>query len=238
MTLNYLIFLGRAARLSFSGGRLYYAWMAFLTLIAAVGSQCFFRQLVDGLAVTGMTDPVSWGIYIANFTFLVGLAAAAVMLVIPAYIYRNKDMHDVVLIGELLAIASIIMCLLFVTVDLGRPDRALHLLPFVGEPNFPVSMLMWDVVVLNGYLLLNMHICGYLLYTKYMDRQPTFLFYVRLGYQHSYRYRISLREPGRAPLLEYGHCRAPLSRIRIYGGTWHSDHSLSDHPPLLALSHQ
>ncbi|MDP7639393.1 MAG: polysulfide reductase NrfD, partial [Candidatus Hydrogenedentes bacterium] len=178
MTLNYLIFLGRAARLSFSGGRLYYAWMAFLTLIAAVGSHCFFRQLVDGLAVTGMTDQVSWGIYIANFTFLVGLAAAAVMLVIPAYIYRNKDMHDVVLIGELLAIASIIMCLLFVTVDLGRPDRALHLLPFVGEPNFPVSMLMWDVVVLNGYLLLNMHICGYLLYTKYMDRQPTFLFYV------------------------------------------------------------
>ncbi|MHC4236520.1 MAG: sulfate reduction electron transfer complex DsrMKJOP subunit DsrP, partial [Planctomycetota bacterium] len=113
--------------------------------------------------------------YIANFTFLVGLAAAAVMLVIPVYIYRNMDLHDVVIFGELLAVAVIIMCLAFVMVDLGRPDRFHHMfLRF----NFPLSMLTWDVIALNGYLLLNLHICGYLLYTAYRRRTPSKLFYI------------------------------------------------------------
>jgi len=75
-----------------------------------------------------MTDQVSWGLYIANFTYLVGLAAAAAMLVIPVYIYRNMHLHDVVIFGELLAVAVIIMCLLFIMADLGRPDRFMHLL--------------------------------------------------------------------------------------------------------------
>ena len=93
------------------------------------------------------------------------MAAAAVMLVIPVYVYRNRELHDLVIFGELLAVAAIVMCLLFVTVDLGRPDRFLHLfLRF----NFPISMLTWDVIVLNGYLLLNLHICGYLIYCAYM----------------------------------------------------------------------
>jgi molybdopterin-containing oxidoreductase family membrane subunit len=175
---NYLIFLGRAFARSFSGSPLFYAWMAFLTVIAVIGTNVFCRQLVAGLGVTGMTDQVSWGIYIANFTFLVGLAAAAVMLVIPAYIYRNKPMHDVVIFGELLAIAAIVMCLLFVMVDLGRPDRFWHMLPVLGKFNFPSSMLAWDVIVLTGYLLVNLHICGYLLYMKYLDRKPTLLFYM------------------------------------------------------------
>jgi len=121
---------------------------------------------------------VSWGAYIANFTFFVGVAAASVMLVIPAYIYRNKDMHDVVLYGELLAVAAIIMSLLFVIVDLGRPDRFWHMIPGIGVFNFPGSMLSWDVIVLNGYLALNVHICGYLLYMKYLGRKPTPMFYM------------------------------------------------------------
>lgn len=174
----YLVFLSRAFVLSFSGGKLFYTWMASLTLIAVVGGRVFCRQLVDGLAVTGMTDQISWGIYIANFTFLVGLAAAAVMLVIPAYIYRNKDMHDVVIFSELLAIAAMIMCLLFVFVDIGRPDRFWHMIPFLGKLNFPKSMLAWDVIVLGGYLLVNLHICGYLLYMKYLGQKPRFLFYI------------------------------------------------------------
>ena len=87
------------------------------------GTDAYARQLVHGLAITGMTDHVSWGVYIANFTFLVGVAAAAVMLVIPVYIYHNEDLHDLVIFGELLAVAAILMCLAFVTVDLGRPER-------------------------------------------------------------------------------------------------------------------
>jgi Ni/Fe-hydrogenase subunit HybB-like protein len=97
------------------------------------------------------------------------------MLVIPVYIYRNMHLHDVVIFGELLAVAVIIMCLLFVMADLGRPDRALHLLQ---RFNFPISMLTWDVIALNGYLLLNLHICGYLVYMAYCKRKPSPVFYV------------------------------------------------------------
>ena len=87
-------------------------------------------------------------------------------------------MHDVVIIGELLAVAAIVMAIMFVTVDLGRPDRFWHLIPPFGRFNFPVSMLTWDVIVLNGYLLLNLHICGYLLYMRFIGRKPNPKWYV------------------------------------------------------------
>ncbi len=177
MIKDYLTFLWRSYRLSFKGSKTYYGWMTFLTVLCILGLHAYTKQMSLGLAITGMTDQVSWGVYIANFTFIVGLAAAAVMLVIPAYIYNNKHLYDVVILGELLAIAAIVMCLLFVTVDLGRPDRFWHLMPIIGVFNFPISMLSWDVIVLMGYLILNVHICGYLLYMRYLDRKPTALFY-------------------------------------------------------------
>jgi molybdopterin-containing oxidoreductase family membrane subunit len=178
MARDYVLFLWRLYRYSFLGSMKYYAWMTALTILSLVGLYAFAEQTVNGLSITGMTDQVSWGVYIANFTFIVGLAAAAVMLVIPAYIYKNKHLHDVVILGELLAIAAIVMCLLFVNVDLGRPDRFWHLTPVLGVFNFPISMLSWDVIVLIGYLILNVHICGYLLYMRYLDRKPSYLFYM------------------------------------------------------------
>jgi molybdopterin-containing oxidoreductase family membrane subunit len=149
--------------------------MFFLTVFVLLGINAYCKQLVQGLATTGMTDQVSWGFYIANFTFLVGMAAAAVMLVIPVYIYKNRELHDLVIFGELFAVAAIVMAMLFVTVDLGRPDRFHHLLL---RFNFPISMLTWDVLVLNGYLLLNLHICGYLVYCAYRRREPSRVFYI------------------------------------------------------------
>jgi len=172
---TYLQFLFRCFRLSFVGDSRYYAWMFLLTVFVLLGINAYAKQLVQGLATTGMTDQVSWGFYIANFTFLVGMAAAAVMLVIPVYLFKNRELHDLVIFGELFAVAAIIMAMLFVTVDLGRPDRFHHMLL---RFNFPVSMLTWDVLVLNGYLLLNMHICGYLVYCDYRKREPSKVFYI------------------------------------------------------------
>ena len=99
----------------------------------------------------------------SNFTFLVGIAAAAVMLVIPAYVYHWEPLKEIVILGELLAISAVVMCLLFVTVDMGRPERFWHLAPGLGVLNFPMSILAWDVVVLNLYLLLNVVIVMYLI---------------------------------------------------------------------------
>ncbi len=177
-TRNYLVFLWRCGRIAFVGDWRYYAWMGFLSLFVLLGINAWARQFVHGLIVTGMSDQVSWGVYIANFTFVVGIAAAAAMVVIPVYIYGNRELHDMVIFGELLAVAAILMCLAFVTVDLGRPDRFWHLIPGIGKFNFPGSMLSWDVIVLNGYLLLNVHICGYLLYCRYSGRLPAKWFYI------------------------------------------------------------
>jgi molybdopterin-containing oxidoreductase family membrane subunit len=175
---DYGVFLQRCARIAFVGDWRYYAWMGALTVVVLLGLNAYAKQLVSGLISTGMSDQVSWGVYIANFTFLVGVAAAAVMMVIPVYIYDNEELHDLVIFGELLAVAAILMCLAFVTVDLGRPDRFWHLIPGIGQFNFPASMLSWDVLVLNGYLLLNLHICGYLLYCRYQGKKPAKWFYI------------------------------------------------------------
>ena len=154
------------------GSTAYYIWVGCLFALMAIGAFSYMLQLNKGLIVTNMRDQVSWGFYISNFTFLVGVAAAAVLLVIPAYVYHWKPIKEIALLGELLAVSAIVMCLLFVTVDLGRPDRFWHLIPFVGNLNFPSSLLAWDVVVLNTYLVLNLTIAVYYLYNLYYKRKP------------------------------------------------------------------
>ncbi len=164
------------------GGRAYHLWMGSLTLVMLVGGYAYGVQLREGLVVTGMSDHVSWGLYISNFTFLVGLAAAAVMLVLPAYVLGDVDFARAVLIAEGVAVAALLMCLAFVTVDLGGPHRVWHLIPGIGLLNWPRSLLAWDVVVLNGYLALNLLIPLYILYSHYTGREADKRKYVPFVY--------------------------------------------------------
>ena len=145
-------------------------WVAFLALVIVSGALAYIQQLHYGLGLTAMRDQVSWGFYIGNFTFLVGVAAAAVVLVIPAYVYDWKPIREIVIYGELLAISAITMCLLFVTVDIGRPDRFWHLIPFIGHLNFPHSILAWDVLVLNLYFVVNAIVASHILYMAFHRR--------------------------------------------------------------------
>lgn len=134
-----------------SGGRTYWAWVGFLILLIAVGFLFYLRQLDYGLGITGMSRNVSWALYIAQFTFLVGVAASAVMLVIPYYLHNYKTFGKIAILGEFLAVACVFMCITFIIVDLGQPARAFNLLLYPT----PSSILFWDMIVLNGYLLLN-----------------------------------------------------------------------------------
>lgn len=156
----------------------YHIWMAVLTVLMLVGMFCYSLQLEHGLSVTGMNDRVSWGLYISNFTFLVGVAAAAVMLVLPAYVLKDIDFKQAVLIGEGLAVAALFMCLAFVVADMGGPARLWHIIPFIGVFNFPNSMLTWDVLVLNGYLFINLSIPFYILYQRYQGKTPNPKIYI------------------------------------------------------------
>jgi Ni/Fe-hydrogenase subunit HybB-like protein len=165
-----LRFITTSARVVLRGGRLYWLWLALLVLLIVWGGLAYVEQVRAGLIVTNMRDQVSWAFYIGNFTFLVGVAAAAVVLVIPAYIYHWKPIKEVAILGEILAISAIVMCLLFVVADMGRPDRFWHLIPGIGRMNFPGAMLAWDVLVLNVYLVLNVFIVGHLLYRGMQGR--------------------------------------------------------------------
>ncbi len=153
-----------ALRQIFIGNRAYYMWVAFLSFFILLGLSAYIDQLNRGLITTAMRDQVSWGLFISNFTFLVGVAAAAVLLVVPAYLYNFKPIKEIVLFGELLAVTAISMCILFILVDMGQPARVWHILPFIGAMHFPASLLAWDVVVLNGYLAINGIIAFYVLY--------------------------------------------------------------------------
>lgn len=180
--LTYPRFIARSLRLATDGPPMFYGWMILLTAVWLVGVHAWAVQVRDGMVMTNMTDHVSWGLYIANFTFMVGVAAGAVMMVIPAYLYHDDAMHDLVIVGEILAIAAICMCIAFVTVDLGRPDRLWHMMPGIGRFNWPMSILTWDVLVLNGYLLLNLHITGYLLYMRFRGQKPARRWYMPFVY--------------------------------------------------------
>jgi Ni/Fe-hydrogenase subunit HybB-like protein len=163
-------FLGGSAKLLVRGGTAYQLWIGALLVMIAVGGAAYVHQARMGLIATNMRDQVSWAFYVGNFTFLVGIAAAAVLLVIPAYIYQWKPLKEVVILGELLAISAITMCLLFILVDIGRPERFLRSMPFFGTPNFPASLLTWDAIVLNVYLLVNLAVVAHVLYTQFMGR--------------------------------------------------------------------
>ena len=133
------------------GSRIYGVWIAFLLVIAATGLIFYLRQLDYGLGITGMSRDVSWGLYIAQFTFLVGVAASAVMLVLPYYLHDYKAFGRITVLGEFLAVSAVIMCILFIFVDLGQPSRVMNV---ILHPT-PNSILFWDMVVLSGYLLIN-----------------------------------------------------------------------------------
>jgi molybdopterin-containing oxidoreductase family membrane subunit len=163
-------FVGGSIRQVLRGPAAYWAWLAVLLMLIVSGGRAYLGQVQDGLIVTAMRDQVSWGFYIGNFTFLVGVAAAAVVLVVPAYVYDWGPIREIVIFGELLAISAIMMCLLFVLVDIGRPERFWHLLPPAGRLNFPDSILAWDVLVLNIYFLINVVVVTHIVYMAFTGR--------------------------------------------------------------------
>lgn len=134
------------------GSKKFYAWMTFLTMLTGIGMAAYLYQLYYGLGTTGMSRDVSWGLYIAQLTFLVGVAASAVMLVLPYYLHHYKEFGRIVILGEFLAIPALIMCMTFVLVDLGKPFRLLNIFRYPT----PGSVLFWDVMALQGYLILNL----------------------------------------------------------------------------------
>jgi molybdopterin-containing oxidoreductase family membrane subunit len=133
------------------GDRKYWTWLAVLAALILLGFCSYLRQYQVGLSITGMSRDITWGFYIAQFTFLVGIAASAVMVVLPYYLHNWKVFGRITALGEFVAISAVILCMLFILVDMGQPARILNVLLYPS----PRSMMFWDMIALSGYLLLN-----------------------------------------------------------------------------------
>ena len=153
---------------AFIGTKKYYGWMAALLAVIGVGFGCYLWQFQFGLGITGMSRDVSWGFYVAQFTFLVGVAAGGVMVVLPYYLHNYKAFGRITVLGEFLAVAAVTMCILFIFVDLGQPIRIMNVL-LHPTPN---SVLFWDMIVLNGYLFMNIIIAWKVLEAERNDVAP------------------------------------------------------------------
>jgi len=149
------------------GGSKYYAWLLFLGFFILVGSYTAYRQLTEGLILTGATDQVTMESFFANFIFTAHIAAAAVLVVAPGYLYHRKDMKELAVLGEIVAMVFVATGITFILFHMGRPDRTWHMVPGIGFLNFPNSMLSFDTIVLNVYLFLNIIGVVYILYKKY-----------------------------------------------------------------------
>ncbi len=134
-----------------TGGRRYWLWMAALLAIVCAAAWCYALQLRVGLGVTGLSRDVTWGLYIAQFTFFVGVAASAVVVVLPYYLHDYKAFGRVTILGEFVAISAVTMCAAFIFVDMGQPARLLNVVRYAA----PGSLMFWDLVALGGYLFLN-----------------------------------------------------------------------------------
>ncbi len=169
--MKFINFIKESFKVILKGNKWYYIWISSLFVLFLWGGSGYFEQLKHGLTVTNMQDSISWGFYIGNFTFLVGVAAAAILLVVPAYVYHWKPIKEITIFGEILAVSAVIMALGFVIADIGGPGRLWHMVPVIGLLNFPDSLLAWDSIVLAMYFLLNLFIVTYLLYTHFMRRE-------------------------------------------------------------------
>ncbi len=134
-----------------TGSQKYWGWLIFLLILMGIGFACYLYQFKVGLKITGMSRDVSWGFYIGQLTYFVGIAAGGVMVVLPYYLHDYKAFGKITILGEFLAVASVVMCGLFVIVDLGNLPRMINIMIY---PN-PTSILFWDMIVLNVYMLLN-----------------------------------------------------------------------------------
>jgi len=151
-----------------TGSRRYWLWIGGLLAVIAIALHYYLRQLDYGLGLTGMSRDVTWGLYIGQFTFLVGVAASAVMVVLPYYLHDHKEFARMTIFGECLAISAVIMCMLFIFVDMGQPMRVLYVMLYPR----PRSMMFWDMISLGGYLALNVVITLVILSAHRQDVAP------------------------------------------------------------------
>ena len=136
---------------AFAGSRRYWAWLGVLAVFMFVALLDWIHEQQVGLAITGLSRDVPWGLYIGQFVFFVGVGASALVVVLPCYLHDWKAYAKITILGEILGMVGVFMAMVFIFVSMGQPTRLLNVLLY-PHPN---SLIFWDLLTLSGYVALN-----------------------------------------------------------------------------------
>ena len=131
-------------------------WTISLVVLIVLGIIAYIDQIIRGQMVTNMNDYALWGVYISNFVFFVATSFVGTAAVAVLRLTNNNWRTPIVRIAEIIAVASIIMAGITITIDMGRPDRLMNL--FIhGRMQSPIT---WDVIIIPTAMM----VCLLLLY--------------------------------------------------------------------------
>jgi Ni/Fe-hydrogenase subunit HybB-like protein len=139
-------------------GRTYYILLALA--IAGVGllAFSFFAQLYLGIGLTGLMNPVMWGVYITTFVFWVGIAHSGTLISAILFLFRARWRQSIYRAAEAMTVFAVMTAGLFPIIHLGRPFIFYWLMPYPNQrqlwPNFN-SPLVWDVFAISTYLIVS-----------------------------------------------------------------------------------
>jgi molybdopterin-containing oxidoreductase family membrane subunit len=120
-----------------------------LSVIVATGVIAWIYQLWRGLAVTAMTDYFSWGVYIVDFVFFIGISMAGTLISAILRLTGAEWRRPITRMAEGVTVIALLLAAAMIVVDMGRPDRLWKVFIY-GRFQSPI---IWDVMALNTYLV-------------------------------------------------------------------------------------
>ena len=120
-----------------------------LLLVILGGWVIFGRQLLYGLGVTGLNQPVGWGFYIVNFVFFIGISHAGTLISAILRLSRAEWRRPITRMAEVITVIVLAIGGFHPVLDLGRPDRMLNIFSS-GRLQSP---LLWDVTSISAYFM-------------------------------------------------------------------------------------
>jgi molybdopterin-containing oxidoreductase family membrane subunit len=118
-----------------------------IAAVVALGFAAWIMQLMEGLSVTGMNNQANWSLYIINFMFFIGASAGGIIVGALAHAIGIERFRPVARLAEVTALTALTLAVLSILLDIGRPERAWHMLRY---PSF-TSPLVWDVMIISVY---------------------------------------------------------------------------------------
>src|SRR6266516_5737523 len=124
-------------------------WFFVLGLICLWGLVAYLHQLRIGLAATAMTNYFSWGLYIVNFVFFIGISHAGTLVSGILRVTGAEWRRPITRMAEAITVFALLIGAPMIIIDMGRPDRIFYVI-IHGRLNSPI---LWDVLSVTTYMV-------------------------------------------------------------------------------------